>query len=167
MSTFDECLAAVVVHEGGYSRDPHDPGNWTGGKRDVGLLRGTKYGISAAAYPDIDIAALTLGDIKQLYHRDYWKPIRGDELPAAWRLPVFDCAVNMGVGTAVRMMQDALGVMVDGSIGARTIAALQAADNRKLARFFARRVKRYSELPTFGRYWDGWLTRAFVTAMES
>jgi hypothetical protein len=40
-------------------------------------------------------------------------------------------------------------------------------DNRKLARFFARRVKRYSELQTFPRHWDGWLTRAFVTAMES
>jgi lysozyme family protein len=165
--TFEDCFAVVVGHEGGLSTDRGDPGNWTGGKVGEGAFKGTKFGIAAHVYPQLDIANLTLGEAVSIYKRDFWVPIRGDELPAAWRLPVFDAAVNMGVGTAVRMMQDALGVMVDGRIGPRTLAALQAADNRKLARFFARRVKRYSELQTFPRHWDGWLTRAFVTAMES
>lgn len=152
--TFDEAFDVVIGHEGGYVNDPRDPGGET------------RYGISKRAYPTEDIANLTLDRARFLYKRDYWDRIRADEMPAAWRLPMFDTAVNMGTGTAVRMMQDALGVMVDGVIGPRTLAALQAADNRKLARFHARRVKRYSELPTFGVYWDGWLTRAFVTAME-
>ena len=34
-------------HEGGLSLDPNDRGNWTGGKKGSGELRGTKYGIAA------------------------------------------------------------------------------------------------------------------------
>lgn len=167
MIDFEHCFAVVVGHEGTFSTDRGDPGNYTGGKVGEGVFKGTKFGIAASSYPHLDIASLTLGEAAEIYRRDFWSAIRGDELPEAWRLAVFDCAVNMGVGTAVRMMQDALGVMVDGRIGPRTLAALQAADNRKLARFFARRVKRYSELSTFSRHWDGWLTRSFVTAMEA
>jgi len=167
MVTFEDCFAAVVGHEGVFSTDRGDPGNWTGGKIGEGAFKGTKYGIAASQYPHLDIVNITLGEAAAIYRDDYWSRIRGDELPAAWRMAMFDTAVNMGVGTAIRMMQDALGVMVDGSIGPRTLAALQAADNRKLARFFSRRVKRYSELATFPRHWDGWLTRAFVTAMEA
>lgn len=167
MSAFLEALGFTHREEGGYSDDAVDPGNWTGGKQGAGELRGTKYGISAKSYPTLDIRNLTLNDAREIYLRDFWVPIRGDDLPRAWRVAVFDTAVNLGVPRTIPMMQDALGVMVDGRIGPRTIAAAQSADNRKLARFFARRVKWYAELSTFDRYWDGWLTRAFVIAMEA
>lgn len=167
MSAFLEALAYTKREEGVYSDDPNDPGNWTGGRKGQGELRGTKYGISAKAYPHLDIKNLTLGEAREIYLNDYWRPIKGDELPRAWRISVFDTAVNVGVPRAVRMMQDALGVMVDGSIGARTISAAASADNRKLARFYARRAKWYTELDTFDGYWDGWFTRCFVMAMEA
>jgi hypothetical protein len=35
--------------------DERDPGNWTGGAIGKGELRGTKWGISAQTYPQIDI----------------------------------------------------------------------------------------------------------------
>jgi lysozyme family protein len=167
MTNFERAFAIVVGEEGVYSTDRKDRGNWTSGKVGEGTFKGTKYGIAAHVYPDLDIPSLTLDQARAIYRRDYWDRVRGDDLPWAWALSVFDAAVNMGVGTATRMMQDALGVMVDGRIGPRTIAAAQAADDRKLARFFARRAKRYSELSTFGLYWDGWLTRSFVIAMEA
>ena len=167
MSAFLEALEFTKREEGGYSFDYHDPGNWTGGKVGAGELRGTKYGISAKSYPSLDIKNLTLGEAREIYLRDFWEPIHGDALPRAWRISLFDTAVNVGVPRAVEMFQDALGVMVDGRIGPRTIAAAQAGDNRRLARFYARRVRWYSELATFDRYWDGWLTRSFVMAMEA
>lgn len=47
MITFEEAFDRLIGHEGGYSDDPTDNGNWTGGKRGAGLLKGTKYGIGA------------------------------------------------------------------------------------------------------------------------
>ena len=44
-------LAETLAYEGGYSANPKDPGNWTGGKVGVGKLLGTKSGIAAASYP--------------------------------------------------------------------------------------------------------------------
>ena len=57
--TFDEAFERLMGHEGVLSVDPNDPGNWTGRRVNVGVLRGTKFGISAAQYPDEDIPNLT------------------------------------------------------------------------------------------------------------
>lgn len=167
MSNFERAFRIVVGEEGGFGADPRDRGNWTGGQVDVGELRGTKYGISAAAYPNEDIRGMTLDRARVLYRRDYWEPLRGDELPWTWALLMFDCAVNQGVGTAVLIAQDACGVQVDGKLGPRTMLALQSGDDRKPARFLARRAARYMKLATFPIYGDGWLTRTYRIALEA
>jgi len=58
--TFEESFKVLIGHEGGYSDDRNDPGNWTGGKVGVGELLGTKYGVAANSYPMEDIQGLTL-----------------------------------------------------------------------------------------------------------
>ncbi len=101
METFDRCIRAVLSEEGGLSDHPQDPG---------GL---TKYGISRRAYPDLDIRRLTMDEAIELYRRDYWNPVHGTDLPASLALLVFDSAVNQGAGTAVRLLQKAVGVTED------------------------------------------------------
>lgn len=96
----ERALTVVFGAEGGLSLRKDDKGNWTGGKVGKGFLRGTKYGISAAAYPDLDIGRLTLADAAALYRRDYWARVGGDALPAGVDLCVFDAAVNSGVSQA-------------------------------------------------------------------
>lgn len=155
MTAYDRAFAAIVGEEGGYVNDSRDPGG------------ATNYGISKRAYPTEDIEDMTLERAKFLYRRDYWEAVRADELPWAWALLAFDCAVNQGVGTAARLMQDALGVMVDGKIGSRTIAAAQGRDNRALARFMALRALRYTKTNGFDVFGYGWLTRTYVMAMEA
>lgn len=167
MSNFDRAFDIVVGHEGLYDDDHDDTGNWTGGKKGVGELRGTKYGISAAAYPDLDIASLTLDDARLIYEDYYWKPLRCDEMPWRWALAMFDTGVNMGVPAAIPLAQDALGVLTDGRLGPRTMGAIQADGERKLARFFALRALRYMKHPRFDRYGMGWLTRAFDIALDA
>jgi lysozyme family protein len=49
MDNFPRCFAFTLGAEGGYSNNAADPGNWTGSAIGSGELRGTKYGISAAA----------------------------------------------------------------------------------------------------------------------
>src|SRR5438270_5735304 len=72
MDAFEQAFAFVIGHEGGYSAGPTDPGNWTGGRCGLGECRGTNWGISAAAYPQLDIRALTQAQAAEIYRRDYW-----------------------------------------------------------------------------------------------
>ena len=55
---FEKAFERLIGHEGGYSTDRNDPGNWTGGKVGSGTFKGTKYGIAANTYPNLDIKNL-------------------------------------------------------------------------------------------------------------
>ena len=113
MNAFFPPAYALIVGdiEKGYSQDPRDPGNWTSGKVGQGLLKGTKGGISAAAYPSLDIPNLTPGDMRTLYAHDYWYRSGCDlqGLSWEWSVCLFDCAVNQGVGLARTLADQAKG----------------------------------------------------------
>lgn len=162
MDSFTRAFAVVVGEEGGYGADPADPGNWTGGAVGAGALHGTKFGISAAAYPTLDIAGLTLAQAQAIYRRDYWDPVAGDALPPPLALIVFDAAVNNGVDRAARWLQGAVGVAQDGEIGPQTRAAVaaRAADPAPLcAEFMAQRTVFMAGLPTWRDFGLGWARR--------
>ena len=161
-SAFLDAFARLLPFEGGFSDDPADPGNWTGGAVGVGVLRGTKYGISAASYPTLDIAGLTPGAATALYRAGYWDKIAGDALPGPIAAELFDCAVNQGVGFAARTLQAALHVAVDGVIGPQTVAAAARAGNDPLpvvVEIAARRAVRYAGSGGFSRFGYGWMRR--------
>jgi lysozyme family protein len=166
MDNFAKAFAIVVGIEAGLSTDPADPGNWTGGAVNVGVCKGTKYGISAAAYPNLDIANLTLDAAQALYRSDYWNEVKGDFLPWPLALLVFDCGVNQGVGIARTLMQSALGVQADGDIGSMTLGAAAASTTYHAARFMLLRVRRYQQGPNVGRYGDGWIIRCFIVCLK-
>ncbi len=132
-STFDVAMNWLVGVEGGFSADPDDPGNWSGGE-----LRGTRYGISAARYPDLDIASMTLEQAKVLYRRDYWGRYRCGELPAPLGVALFDAVVQHSPRQAIRLLQDAVGAATDGLLGPATLAAANDADRHLAARLFLR-----------------------------
>jgi lysozyme family protein len=126
--TFDQAFNVVVGIEAGYVNDPNDPGGET------------KFGISKRAYPQLDIPNLTLDQAKAIYLRDYWHLCKCDELPMDLALAVFDCAVNQGVSTALKV-HAAAGTLIE---------------------FQAERALRYAQLPTFSRYGRGWMRRLFT-----
>ena len=104
MSNYENAFRIIIGHEGGFTDDRRDRGNWTSGKIGVGQLKGTKYGIAAHAYPSLDIRNLTLQDARAIYKRDYWDRINADDLSAPLALAAFDAAVNSGVGAAKRWL---------------------------------------------------------------
>lgn len=152
--TYDDAFKIILGEEGGYSNDPRDPGGET------------KFGISKRAYPAIDVKSLTIDQAKAIYLRDYWTPVRARDLPWPLGLYMFDCAVNQGVATAVRLLQQTLGVVVDGEFGPLTMRAARASSERDAARFLAFRARRYAVTTNFDIYGTGWLTRLFVVARE-
>jgi lysozyme family protein len=153
MSAFDQAFAIVVGHEGGFTDNSQDPGNWTGGAVGKGVCRGTKFGISAAAYPSISIADLTLADAQSIYRRDYWIPIGGDALAPPLALLAFDAAVNNGV--------------------CRSKAWLDVAEKRGgtgaaiCAEFLAQRINFMAGLSTWRVFGLGWSRRLAALPYQS
>lgn len=165
MSTFDKAFEHVIGHEGGYVNDPNDAGGET------------MYGISKRAYPNEDIKNLTLDRAKQLYKRDYWDKLKLDELATAEvQIELFDTAVNMGVGTAAKFLQEALNllnrsqkdyadIVVDGGIGPNTIKAYNACKRRdNLYKILnCLQAERYMDIvrknPVQEKFLNGWLNR--------
>lgn len=144
---FDVAVNFVLSHEGGYVNDPQDPGGET------------KYGISKRSYPSLDIAALTREQAIEIYRRDFWERCRCDDLPPAVGLLLFDAAVNQGPNAAIRHLQRALHVAVDGVIGPTTINAARQAGNSAVAEFVAQRSVAYATNPNVARYGLGWFRR--------
>src|SRR5882762_9217567 len=94
---FAAAIARVLAHEGGYQAAADDPGNWTGGKIGLGALKGTKYGISAAQYPDLDIANLSADAAIAIYRRDWWERFGLARLPVPLAQKLLDAGVNIGM----------------------------------------------------------------------
>lgn len=146
--------------EGGFQNDPADKGNWTGGKIGVGELKGTKYGICAMSYPDIDIQNLTVDEALNLYRKDYWLKCKCDRLPDALSVAVFDYAFNSGAKKAIKDLQKCLDVVVDGIIGNQTIGASYSKPLKiTLDRYIEERKSFLIGLPTFSKYGNGWMSR--------
>ncbi len=155
---FERAVEIVLAKEGVLSDDARDNG---------GL---TKYGISTKAYPAVDIRSLTKLQAVDIYRRDYWLPVRGDDLAWAFALPLFDCAVNQGVGAAIHLFQAALQVKVDGDFGPATLKAAQAAQaapDETLARFMAARIQRYAAHEDWHDFGGGWARRCFLITLTA
>ena len=158
--TFDEAFDRLLGHEGTFSGDPADRGNWTSGVLGLGKLKGTKWGISAAAYPHLDIGALTKIEAKDIYQRDYWQAIKADELPPGLRFHAFDAAVNSGVKQAVIWLQRAVGAEVDGKLGPVTIATAHRADpGTAIARLNGHRLAHMASSAGWATQGKGWARR--------
>lgn len=164
---FAKAFPMVIDEEGGFTARATDDGNWTGGKQGVGQLRGTKFGISAAAYPNLDIINITLPQARGIYYRDYWLRMRGPEFPVNLACAMFDCAVNQGRGRVAVFLQRAVGVEADGIIGPATLAAVRRADeNELIAAFQAERALDYVTYKRYAEFGRGWFRRVLRTAMK-
>lgn len=128
----------VLQWEGGLSMNPEDHGNWTGGRKGQGELRGTNFGISAASYPRLDIRNLTREQAIAIYERDYWQSSGAASLPYPLSLLVLDTAVLHGVGTAKKWLKE---------VGTNPYA------------FAARRLHTYTKLDNWHVFGAAWTNR--------
>jgi len=150
-TNFNGAVDLILAHEGGYSNDPADPGGET------------NYGISKRAFPGIDIKKLTRLQAIELYREHYWQPLKCDQLPSGTDLMAFDAAVQHGVPTAAKLLQQAAGVVADGHIGPITMAAVTKQGTCR--EFAARRMELYASLNHFKRFGGGW-SRRLMTIFE-
>jgi lysozyme family protein len=171
-SSFQFCFDTVVAIEAGFTNTSSDPGNWTGGKIGSGQLKGTKYGISAASYPNLDIANLTLAQAEQIYYNDYWLPIQGDKLAEPVALIVFDGAINQGTKTAVKALQSAIGTFVDGNLGPITLTTIETFTKFYGGQYLCSLILRarlfsYMQDSNFGTFKNAWTQRLFNISLTA
>jgi lysozyme family protein len=176
MADFERAHKTIFVHEVGR------PGG-TGLVNNVNDPGGiTKYGISLRFLKDNRIDLDGDGDIdaddilnctpeqeKALYRQFFWNLVHGDNfVNQEVATKVFDMAVNMGPGRAVRIAQAAAGVDVDGGFGPKTFKALDVADAASLlASICEHQAQFYRDIviarPRSVEFLEGWLVRAACT----
>lgn len=162
---FDAVMRLVLQHEAGFTDDRRDPGNWTGGKVGVGRLLGTKYGIAANTFPNLDIRNLTKAQAVEIYRRQYAAPIRFDDLPAGVDYAVLDICINSGAVRAGLLLQGALAklgrrVKVDGHVGDATVSEASAVPAARLIETLcADRLAYMRTLKHWKTYGKGWTNR--------
>ena len=167
-TVFAAALAHVLAFEGGWSDDPFDPGGPTNkGITLATLAHERAIPLDAQSYPALkaELRAIPEREVHRIYLERYWRAARCPDLPAPLAVFHFDAAVNQGVPTAARMLQEALGAAVDGAIGPATLAAARASDpDQIIARYADIRRRRYRALGHFWRFGRGWLRRVDATA---
>jgi len=166
VTPFERALAFVLEREGGFVDDAADPGGETNCGITWSSLRAASFlGIVPAG---TTIRAMTPQVAGLIYRALYWDLIKGDQLPAALAFQVFDAATNQGVSGAVKALQAALGVTVDGMVGPATIAASSAKLGvSALNEFASQRIMRYAGTENFDRFGLGWIRRAVASHAES
>jgi len=110
--------------------------------------------------------------VKDFYRSHFWGPVKGDDITAqATAETLFDCAVNMGHRTAIKLAQLVLETTPDGILGPVTLEALNnMADKEFVLRYAIAKVARYAEICNRNRsqskFLLGWINRTLkgVTA---
>lgn len=157
-SNFNKCLEMLLVHEGGFVNHPQDPGGMT------------NLGVTARVWQewvghDVDekqMRALTPEMVAPLYKRKYWDACRADDFVSGLDYAVFDCAVNSGVGRAIKLLQGCVGATPDGGYGPITSALVKKAEQdpeRLISMYCSKRLEFLEQLSTFATFGKGWSRR--------
>lgn len=162
MAAFEPALDWVLPHEGGWSDDPQDPGGAT--NFGITLAVAQKHGILTKDA----LRTITPGQVAAIYKQDYWVFSGVDDQQVATKL--FDLGVNMGVRSAVRLLQDGLNTLgasleTDGRLGPQTLMAANAVAPDKLLQVLClEAAQHYQDIvhqrPASQKFLKGWLIRA-------
>ena len=152
-SSYDEALRRVLVHEGGYSNHPSDPGGPTNWGITIHDARAYWKKEATAA----DVRSMPVDVAKDIYRSKYWDAMCCDNPPAGVDYALFDYGVNSGIARAARVLQRLVGAGVDGEVGPDTIAATARAKPTELINQICdERLAFLQGLRTWSVFGNGW-----------
>ena len=150
---FDEALKAILHHEGGFVNHPKDPGGMT----NLGVTKRVWEEWVGHEVDEKAMRALTPETVGTMYKAKYWGKVRGDELPTGVDYAVFDAAINSGPGRAAKWLQQTVGAVPDGAIGAGTLAKVAAMEPAAIIeKYQETRLAFMQSLPTWDTFGKGW-----------
>ena len=153
---FEECMARLLEHEGGYVWHAQDPG----GETNFGVTRAVYEQYVGRQVMNGEMEGLTHDDVYPIYKENYWDAVRGDDLPSGVDWSTFVWAVNSGKSRASKALQRIVGVEADGGIGPMTLQAVAEVDPEEIIKqMHYVRDKFYRSLDTFEVFGKGWVRR--------
>lgn len=156
-ANYTDALARVLAHEGGYVNHPRDPGGAT--NRGVTQRVYDDWRVNRRLHPR-SVKHIQQNEVEEIYRKQYWDAVKGDELPTGVDYAIFDLAVNSGTNRAVRFLQRAAGVLEDGKLGPITLAAVKAIPPKLLVDTICdERICFLKSLSTFSTFGKGWTRR--------
>jgi lysozyme family protein len=160
-AAFETALPFVLRWEGGFVDHPNDPGGRTnkGVTQKVYDAWRRRQGL-----PQRDVKMIEHNEVLAIYEGGYWIPPRCDLLERQLDLVQFDTAVNMGIGRAVRFLQQAVGCGVDGDFGPATERAVASCDfGSTIVKYCDAREAFYRRIvenkPSQAVFLKGWMNR--------
>jgi len=166
---FQKALDFVFKHEVEFEKGHYGDMDFVVSENVAGDAGGlTKYGIDQRSHPTVNIESLSEEEAIEIYQKEYWEKYHCDKLEWPLCAVVFDCAVNMGGGMAIKLLQRACKVNDDGVWGPNTQGAVICACKIRGAEAVAlelcdKRDKFYIELankkPVLAKFQQGWLNR--------
>ena len=153
---FEECMARLLAHEGGYVWHAEDPG----GETNFGVTRAVYEQYVGRQVMDGEMEGLTHDDVYPIYKENYWDRVRGDDFPSGVDWAVFDFCVNSGVSRSAKALQRIVGVEQDGGIGPMTLQAIAEMEPADIIeQMHHMRDGFYRSLSTFDTFGRGWIRR--------
>ena len=161
---FRDCLELVLKHEGGFVDHPKDPGGMT----NLGVTKKVWEEWVGHPVTEKDMRELTPEIVAPMYEMRYWRTSYCEKLPRGLDLLVFSMAVNAGSGRSVKLLQDSIGLVMDGIIGPITMARINEANVETLIdKFSEAREDYYKGLKLFPVFGKGWLNRTDKERLEA
>lgn len=161
-SRFLNFIPFIFQWEGGFDNDPDDPGGMTWFGIDMRSHPNDKIWRYVEQRHDPAIAAKAKERAQEIYFNEYWTAVHADRMPKNVGEVLMNIGVNAGNGRAVRWLQQALNVPVDGKIGSVTLAAAESANAPALAETLLDRTEAHYRSIARGRlakFLRGWLNR--------
>lgn len=160
MADARKLMPFILKWEGGFVNDPLDRGGATN--------KGVTIGTFQSFYPGSTVENLkriTDDQWLTIFRAGYWEPWKADQIKnQAVANIVVDWAWASGARTAIRKVQELLGVSVDGLVGNETLSAINGQDAEEL--FDRIKVARYDFVdaivkrdPSQKRFITGWKNR--------
>ncbi len=155
-TNFDQSLASVLKHEGGFVNHPKDPG----GATNKGITIATFRSYVKRNGTVNDLRRITDAQVAKVYKKQYWDKVKGDDLPSGVDYAVVDFAVNSGPSRSAKFLQRAVGAKADGMIGPATLNAVNTKEPVVLvATLCDARLAWLEGLRTFKTFGRGWTRR--------
>ena len=161
MADFAPAYEAMIRNEGGYVL--HDVPGDRGGQTYAGIARNMNPRWPGWALIDRsqDVPAQL---VREFYKTSFWDPIQGDRITSqVIAQTIFDFHVNAGA-VARKLAQLVVGATPDGTIGNKTLAALNAYDEERFVMAYAlAKIARYRDIVSRDRsqlkFLLGWINR--------
>ncbi len=157
LADYDQCLSRLLVHEGGFTNDPRDPGGPT--NFGITIADARRFWKNNATTADMQSMSLTVA--KGIYRPEYWDSLRCSDLPPGVDDSVFDYGVNSGISRSGKVLRRVVGLSdTDWHVTDEVLAAVRKRDPAALINAINdERMRFLRGLSTFDHFGVGWTRR--------